>query len=319
MGLDSDQDIKVIPKPVLPKLSLDKKPESSLPFQTLSIEYIPSGSGSLISNLYLKYWLQYGITQSVLDHFDVRQVSYLSYVSNSGRSLCFKYESRNQIVSAYHISGRVKVYIPEISPSFSDDPNFKGQKKSFSYKNQTKEDVFGLSQLPEETLEYILFLAGEKDTMSSYSQGFINVISLQSENQMPSDDLLKSLRTRTSVLLSCYDNDQAGKNSSKKLSDSYGIVSISLPEEVKDISDYFQKYNSANFQFLLDEGIRKSKSISIKPVTSAKVEKTVNTKRGRIESYLDSKFNFRFNVFTKECQINIKGSSMWEKVNVDEL
>ncbi|CCM10675.1 protein of unknown function (plasmid) [Cardinium endosymbiont cEper1 of Encarsia pergandiella] len=159
LGLDSDQDIKVIPKPVLPKLSLDKKPKFSLPSQTLSIEYIPSDSGSFISNLYLKYWLQYGITQSVLDHFDVRQVSYLSYVSNSGRSLCFKYESRNQIVSAYHISGRVKVYIPEISQSFSDDPSFKGQKKSFSYKNQTKEDVFGLSQLPEGTLEYILFLA----------------------------------------------------------------------------------------------------------------------------------------------------------------
>ncbi|MGI2257531.1 toprim domain-containing protein [Candidatus Cardinium hertigii] len=251
LGLDSDQDIKVIPKPVLPKLSLDKKPESSLPSQTLSIEYIPSDSESLIFNLYLKYWSQYGITQSVLDHFDVRQVSYLSYVSNSGRSLCFKYEGRNQIVSAYHISGRVKVYIPEISSSFLDDPSFKGQKKSFSYKNQTKDDVFGLFQLPEGDLDYVLFTAGEKDSLSAYSKGFTNVISLQSEHQMPSDDLLKSLRTRTSVLLSCYDNDSAGKSASKKLETSYGIASIPLPEEVKDVAEYFKKYDSDDFQFLL--------------------------------------------------------------------
>jgi len=131
--------------------------------------------------------------------------------------LSFKYAVKNQIIAAYHIEDRVKVYVPEVSSSFSDDISFRGQKQSFSYKNQTKDDVFGLSQLPEGDLDYVLFRGGEKDCMSGHAHGFFNVISLQSEHQMPSDDLLKSLRSRTAVLLSCYGNDWTGKNASKKL------------------------------------------------------------------------------------------------------
>ncbi|MGI2298349.1 VapE domain-containing protein [Candidatus Cardinium hertigii] len=319
LGLDSDQDIKVTPRSVIPKLSLDKKPEFSLPSQTLSIEYVPYSESS-ISKLYLKYWSLYGIDQSVLDHFDVKQVGYLSYKSNSGRFFSFKYLEKNQIVAAYHIDGRVKVYIPEINTPFFDNPFFKGQKKTFSYKNQNKNDVFGLSQLPEGNLDYVLFTAGEKDCMSAYAHGFINVISLQSEHQMPSEDLLKSLRSRTTVLLNCYDNDDAGKTASNKLKESYGIISIRLPEEVKDIAEYFQKYSAVDFQFLLDQGIQQSKSVFIHSLDVPKVKKTVNTKRGKVKYYLDSKFNFRFNIVTQEREMSTKkNSSIWEKINVNEL
>ncbi|PHT96708.1 hypothetical protein BC332_34365 [Capsicum chinense] len=319
LGLGSEKKPKVTPKPVIPILSRPKDPESSLPSQTLSIEYVPYSESS-ISKLYLKYWSLYGIDQSVLDHFDVRQVGYLSYKSNSGRFFSFKYVEKNQIVAAYHIDGRVKVYIPEINSSFVNDPSFKGQKKTFSYKNQNKNDVFGLSQIPEGNLDYVLFTAGEKDCMSAYSHGFINVISLQSEHQMPSDDLLKSLRNRTSVLLSCYDNDVAGKNASKKLLESYGIVSIPLPEDVKDIAEYFQKYDSSDFKFLLDQGIQQAKSVSIHSIDVTKVRKTVNTKRGMVESYLSRKFNFRLNIVTQEREMSTKKqSNVWDKINVNEL
>lgn len=321
LGLGSEKKLKVVPKPIVPSLSTVKDPEASLPSQTLSIEYIPY-SESFISKLYLKYWSQYGINQSVLNRFDVRQVSYLSYVSNSGRFFSFKYAEKNQIVAAYHIDGRVKVYIPEINSSFFNDASFKGQKKTFSYKNQNKNDVFGLSQLPEGSLEYVLFSAGEKDCMSAYAHGFVNVISLQSEHQMPSDDLLKSLRSRTSVLLSCYDNDEAGKNASNKLRESYGIISIRLPESVKDIAEYFQKNSYVDFQFLLDQGIQQSKSVSISihSIDASKVRKTANTKRGKVESYLSSKFNFRLNIVTQEREMSIKkNSNVWEKINVNEL
>lgn len=319
LGLDSEKKTKVIPKPIVPTLYKVKDPEASLPSQTLSIEYIPY-SESFISRLYLKYWSQYSIDRSVLDRFDVRQVGYLSYVSNSGRSLSFKYAEKNQIVSAYNIEGRVKVYVPEVEPSFSDDISFVGQRKSFSYKNQNKNDVFGLSQLPEGNLDYVLFTAGEKDCMSAYSHGFVNVISLQSEHQMPSDGLMKSLRSKTSVLLSCYDNDSAGKNASKKLLDFHGIVSIPLPEEVKDIAEYFQKYTSVDFKFLLDQGVQQAKSVSIHSVDAPKVRKTANTKRGRVEYYLSSKFNFRLNIVTQEREMSTKNNSnVWEKINVNEL
>ena len=318
LGLSNGKTSKTISKLIRPNLSIPKKSESSLSSQTLSIEYIPSES--CISKLYLKYWSQYGIDRSVLEKFDVRQVGRLSYVSNSGRSLSFKYLEKNQIVSAYHISGRVKIYIPEIAAYFSSDPLFKGQKKSFSYKNQTKDDVFGLSQLPEGDLDYILLTAGEKDCMSAYAHGFLNVISLQSENQMPSDDLLKKLRSKTSVLLSCYDNDEAGRSASKKLQGSFGIVSIRLPKDVKDISEYFQKYTSDDFQLLLDSAIKQVQDISISSTGSQSVRVTGNSIRSKVKCYLSDKFNFRLNVVTQEREMSTKkNSNLWEKINVNEL
>lgn len=319
LGLNTQNKVKFIPKPILSNISINKTSDSSLPYQTISIQYIPCSDLS-ISKLYLKYWSQYGINQSILKKFDVRQVSYLSYVSNSGRFLSFKYIEKNQIVSAYHISGRVKVYIPEIPASFSNDPFFKGQKKSFSYKNQNKDDVFGLSQLPEGSLDYILLTAGEKDCMSAYAHGFINVISLQSEHQMPSNDLLKTLRGKTSVLLSCYDNDQAGKNAFKKLEDFFGIVSIHLPKEVKDIADYFQRYTSVDFKLLLDAGIQQAQSIAINSIYSQKTNVVGNSIRSKVKAYLNSKFNFRFNVVTQEREMSTrKNSNLWVKINVNEL
>ena len=319
LGLCDRKSTRVIPKPIAFNSHIVKEPETSLPSQTLSIEYIPCAESS-ISKLYLKYWLQYDIDQSILEKFDVKQVGYLSYVTNSGRSLSFKYLEKHQIVSAYHISGRVKVYIPEIAASFSSESSFKSQKKSFSYKNQTKDDVFGLSQLPEGDLNYILLTAGEKDCMSAYAHGFINVISLQSEHQMPSDDLVNHLRSKTSVLLSCYDNDQAGKNASKKLESSFGIISIRLPEEVKDIAEYFKKYSSDDFQLLLDRGIESSQSISIDSFHSKKVRPIGNSMRSKVEFYLNGKFNLRFNIVTQEREISTKRNpSLWEKINVHEL
>ncbi|UWW97560.1 MAG: toprim domain-containing protein (plasmid) [Candidatus Cardinium sp.] len=317
--MNTEKKSRVVPKSIFPNLPTVKDIGVSSPSQTLRIEYM-SDSESFISRLYLKYWLQYGIDQSVLGKFDVKQVSFLSYTANSGRYLSFKYFEKHQVVSAYHVSGRVKVYIPEISPSFSSDPFFKGQKKSFSYKNQNKDDVFGLVQLPEGNLDYVLFTAGEKDCMSAYAHGFSNVISLQSEHQMPSDDLLRILRSKTSVLLCCYDNDEAGKNASKKLQDSFGIVSVELPGDVKDIAEYFKKHTTADFQLLIDYGIQQVKSISVNSIDIHRVRKLSNTKRSKVKAYLSNKFNFRLNVVTQEREMSTKRNpDLWEKVNVNEL
>ncbi|UWW97174.1 MAG: toprim domain-containing protein [Candidatus Cardinium sp.] len=319
LGLNTEKKSRVILKPIFPNSPTVKDPEASFPSQTLRIEYI-SCLESPISKLYLKYWLQYGIDQSVLEKFDVKQVSFLSYTANSGRYLSFKYFDKHQVVAAYHVSGRVKVYIPEISPSFSNDHSFKGQKKSFSYKNQNKDDVFGLVQLPEGNLDYILLTAGEKDCMSAYAHGFRNVISLQSEHQMPSEDLLRVLRGKTSVLLCCYDNDEAGKNASKKLRDSFGIVSVQLPGDVKDIAEYFQRYTTNDFQILLDCGVQQVQSVTINSINNNYAGKSCNTKRGKVKTYLSNKFNFRLNVVTQEREMSTKRNpGLWEKVNINEL
>jgi predicted P-loop ATPase len=319
LGLETENKKKVDLKPIIPKSLIVQEEKVSLPSQTLSIEYIPYGDNE-ISKCHLQYWSQYDITQSVLEKFNVKQVGFLSYISNGGRPISFKYKERNQIVSAYDIEGRVKVYVPEIASDFYSALFFQGQKKSFSYKNQNKDDIFGLSQLPKEGIDYILITAGEKDCMSAYSHGFINVISLQSENQMPSIELLESLKSRTNIILSCYDNDTAGLNASKRLEASFGIGSVYLPEDVKDIAEYFQKYSADDFQSILSLGIEKAKTL-ISNIVYVHHEKRLGSSiRAKVENHLEERFNFRLNTVTQEREISTKcNNSLWEKVNVNEL
>ncbi|MCG8340475.1 MAG: toprim domain-containing protein [Cytophagales bacterium] len=139
------------------------------------------------------------------------------------------------------LNGRIKTYVPQIPEGFNNS-SFKGQKKVFGYKNQKKSDVFGLTQLPSK-LDYILFTAGEKDCLAANARGF-HSISLQSENQLPEVSLLKDLAPRTKGLVCCYDNDEAGRKAAQKLEDKFGLVSITLPEGVKDIADYFLQYTA---------------------------------------------------------------------------
>ncbi|MFM7857471.1 MAG: toprim domain-containing protein, partial [Flammeovirgaceae bacterium] len=206
------------------------------------------------STLFLAYFKQFGISQETLMKFKVRQVKSLAFTNSVNKRFSFDYVKLNQVVACYNISDRLKIYIPEIPTAFNNDLNFRGQKKSFGYKSQNSADVFGLAQLPNPPMDYIIFCAGEKDCLAANAQGF-NAISLQSENQLPQEDLLKSLRTKAKVLLSCYDNDDAGKNASAKLQSNFGISPIQLPSDCKDLAVYFSTHSKKEFQTLLTQAI----------------------------------------------------------------
>lgn len=285
-----------------------------------SISYVP------FTKLFLSYWEQFGITEEILNHFFVNQVEEVSFKSNSGRSLNFKYTSHNKLAACYHIDGRIKIYIPAVPVGFCGDSSFKEQKKSFGYKNQTKDDIFGLSQLEDEPLDYILFTAGEKDCMAAYARGFTS-ISMQSENQLPTEALLSSLRKQTTVLLSCYDNDAAGINASKRLEEKFGIVSIPLPEDVKDLAEYFQKYSREDFIVCLERAIEKRKTTVVQTTNThtdtanESYVKDGDTIFHKIKSYLSERFEFRFNEISLDVQIKSKKDSegVWEQVNDADL
>ena len=316
LGLETSQMERKVYQPVVVAKEEKKEESTSLPSQTLSISYIPYGDSDL-SKLHLKYWSQYGIDQSILEHFNVHQVDYLGYTSNTGRRLSFKYKEQSKIVSAFEVSKKVKIYIPSIPSNFSNSKTFSGQKKSFCYSNRTGQDVFGLPQLARGTLDYILLTAGEKDAMSAYAHGYKHVVSLHSETQLPSVALLEKLRKQSKCLLSCYDNDKTGKTASQKLEMEFGIPSIPLPEGVKDISDYFQEYSSADFQVLLEEG--KSRSIALSDLETPSIRKGSLSTRGKIEAHLSKKFEFRYNTVALEREIRVRGTTEWEQVNMDEL
>ncbi|WP_419241453.1 VapE domain-containing protein [Cardinium endosymbiont of Nabis limbatus] len=290
--------------------------------RNLQIQYIPFSKNNSFSKLFLDYWAQFKINQEILEKFDVRQVAEVSFISNTYKFICYKYTYTKKLAACYHIDDRVKIYVPKVPAAFSNDQSFPGQEKYFGYKDQLKSDVFGLSQLPSGNLPYIMFTAGEKDCMSAHAHGFI-AIAMQSENQFPTKELIKELRGRASVLLCCYDNDVSGINASNRLMDDLSIVPIKLPENIKDLAEYFQIY-TATFQILLDQGINKNKCL--KPIQLAskvtELEEDIvlyeegNTVLHKVRNYLRSKYKFRFNIIKHHIQICARGKTdQWQMVN----
>lgn len=287
--------------------------------RNFQIEYLPV-SDSYLSQLFLAYWAQFGITQGVLEKFEVRQVAAASFVSNAGRLFHFHYFTQKKVAMSYHIGGRVKIYVPEIPPDFFGDVPFTGQKKSFDYKNQIKSDVFGLAQLPSGHLPYILFTAGEQDCMIAHAHGF-NAIALQAQNQMPTAELMQDLYGRSAVLLSCYGNNTCGFQSSNHLENLLGIAAIRLPENVKDIAEYFQKYSTESFTALLEEGVAKSKSVElIQASLNKQGAKKRNNLQHKLKKHLYEIFEFRYNIIALDMEIRSKQEiNQWQKLNISAL
>lgn len=266
------------------------------------------------SPIFLAYWKQFNVDQATLLKFKVRQVKTLAFTNSSGKKYSFDYVKLNQVVTCYNLSERLKIYVPEIPHAFNNDLNFRGQKKAFGYKSQTSSDIFGLAQLPNPPMEYVIFSAGEKDCLSANAHGF-NAISLQSENQLPQEDLIKSLRAKCKVLLSCYDNDEPGKNAAAKLQKTFGINPITLPDDCKDLAIYFTKHNKADFQKLLAEAINRKNKTDIE----RKEKSEGNTIFHQAEDYLCSKYNFRFNSIKHVFEFSLVDDFQYKEINENSL
>lgn len=291
--------------------TIDKKLNLGLSLNsqdTFKIEY------QSFSPLFLAYFKQFGIDQATLLKFKVRQVKSLAFTNSSGKKYSFDYIKLNQVVACYNLSERLKIYIPEIAHAFNNDLNFRGQKKAFGYKSQTSSDIFGLAQLPNPPLDYIIFCAGEKDCLAANAHGF-NAISLQSENQLPQADLITRLRSQAKLLLSCYDNDEPGKNAAAKLQKTFGINPITLPAGCKDLAVYFTKHNKSDFQKLLTEAIhRKNKTDQ-----ERKEKSEGNTIFHQAEDYLLSKYNFRFNMIKHVFEFTLVDDFQYKEINENSL
>lgn len=264
---------------------------------------------------FLKYFKQFGITHDVLFKYKVQQVQAHEFINSKGKHCKFDYDKSGQIVACYNVNGKVKIYIPEIPEGFNNNLNFKGQKKAFGFKDQTSNDVFGLAQLPKSKVDFIIICAGEKDCLASISAGF-TAISLQSENQLPQQDLINSLKGKCKDLIVCYDTDTAGKNASKKIQDSFGIPSIQLPEGVKDVADYFSKFKSEDF----DKIVIRTLENQAKQEKQDRANDTDGTTLFHIsENYLSTHYDFRYNTIKHDIEYSKKGKLNFVTVNENEL
>jgi len=177
----------------------------------------------------LEYWQEYGITKETLDLYKVYSLKcFWIRKNNSMYQYC---NNQKNFIFCYDFGNlKYKVYQP----------------LNFNYRFSTNADcniLQGESQLPK-TGDLLIITKSMKDVMVLKELGY-NSVGVQSENSYPSLEKLSDLKTRFKKCVIFFDNDKAGLEGAKNLSEKSNIPIISIPKEfkAKDISDFYKIYN----------------------------------------------------------------------------
>jgi hypothetical protein len=176
------------------------------------------------------FWAKYLVTKHILSMFAVEPISY--FWINDARFTC------NSVSYAFKFKNRYKIYSP-----------YEDKNKWLS--NTTKTDVQGYDQLPTKG-ERLIITSSLKDVMCLHATGY-NAIAMQSEMQIPNEDLISELKERFETINILYDNDfdktdNPGQTMAKKICNLYGFKNICIPDilKAKDPSDLVAKVGSFN-------------------------------------------------------------------------
>ena len=100
----------------------------------------------------------------------------------------------------------------------------------------------------------VIITEGEFDCMSVWQSGIKSVVSPASGKD--SYGVWIELIDNIPKAYICYDNDSAGKKSSKEMAERLGVdksYEIQYPEGIKDANEYFKEHTPTNFKWLIKE------------------------------------------------------------------
>ena len=136
----------------------------------------------------------------------------------------------------------------------------------------------------------ILIVEGEIDLMSAWQAGFKNVISPASGKDSYGMwiDLLDSIPK----VFIAYDNDNAGKQTSRSIAERVGTdkcFEVLYPEGIKDSNEFFQKYDSEAFKNLIRQAkpFYKYKYQGVKDVIDSLRQKVDNVLKVNCIPYIE--------------------------------
>ena len=205
------------------------------------------------SNKELAFWMEYGISETVLKSFNVCSIDTITLFKRVPLNSSYTIKSSSyEPIFGYVFPTYTKIYRP-----YSD------KKFRFLYTgNKPKDAAFGMEQLPKKG-NIVFLAAGEKDVLSLVSRGF-NAICYNSETAPIPQSIIDKLRFRFKHLFLIYDVDETGLRSTKKRLDElspYAVKSIRLPlngtPEEKDVSDFFRKgHTKEDLDSLIIEALR---------------------------------------------------------------
>lgn len=263
---------------------------------------------------FLKYFNKYKIDKEALNKFLVKQVKYHEFISSKNKLCKFDYRKNKQVAVCYTVNEKIKIYFPEVEGI---------QKKSFGFKEQTTNEIFGFAQLKK--ADYIIISAGEKDCLALNANGF-QAVSFQSENHIPTDEQIHHLRELATNLYICYDNDESGYKATEKLLKKFNFIKINLPAEFKDAADFFASNSKEEFQKILELSLivkeKKETELFEKPNGTKDSEEEYSrgfTVFHDTENYLTRNYDLRFNTIKLEIEISKKNKNEYKSLNENSL
>lgn len=198
----------------------------------------------------LWFWNQYGITNEILQQFNVIAIERFIGIGKDGNEYALG-STDEQPMFGYQGRRHTKLYRP-----FSN--------LRFLYTGEMTESyVFGFDQLPIRG-DVLFITGGEKDVLSLVSHGF-HAICFNSETAHIPKNLIRGLGYRFKHITLLYDVDDTGIASMEKHTASlkeYQLKSLRLPlsgeKSQKDISDFFKLGHTAEdlmmlFREMLDQ------------------------------------------------------------------
>jgi hypothetical protein len=251
------------------------------------------------------FWNSLGVDEQLLSRFGVGAVENFTFYSEN-KSKDVLWEVKNYLAFSYNVNGRYEVYIP-------NQPEKRRSK--FFCNGLGNDDIFGLAQLQNTKNDILIICAGKKDALVSCSRGF-PAVSFRSENHLPTREQITVLQNHCKKLFICYDNDNGGRSGKEKiLSQFKNIISIELPDEINDLTDYFQINMSSDFQKLLDAAI----GTDLPKKDDAAENNEVWTIFHIAEKYLAEHYDIRFNVISNEIEISPKETDRWKVLNENSI
>lgn len=184
----------------------------------------------------IEYWESYGISLEWLKYADIYPISHKIVIKDGKRFVfpadkyAYTYVERKEGVIT------LKIYQPY-------------NKKGFKWANRHNRSVVSLWTKVPEFGDKICICASMKDALCLWANTGIPAIAIQGEGYGMSDTAVSELRRRFKEVYILLDNDKAGLEDAKKLSESTGFTNIVLPQfsGEKDVSDLFKSRGKEEF------------------------------------------------------------------------
>ncbi len=214
------------------KLGLNGSSHSSMKHSGVPASYYEQYTADAVA------WMKdFSIKPEIARKYGVKQIKQIAWEKEDGRKLKFDFEKQGKV--AFNVSGKnsgVKIYQPGIDG--------KQDKKVYRGPGCNSDYIFGLEPLSsKKKADIVLIAAGEKDVLCAVSNS-IPAVCFQSESQKPNRDQIARIKRRASEIISCYDNDDAGRSGAEYLKKEFFIPDCYVPTGYNDIAEYIPKGDS---------------------------------------------------------------------------